>query len=96
MVWWERGRDTAPRETFLLDLHPTPFFVPSCTTLEPFHTPLEPSHSILCALCPYALLLALQAPTPEHPELHSVSGPMARNVQDLALFMDALAGQHPK
>ena len=29
-------------------------------------------------------------------QLHAVSGPMARNVPDLALFLDAMAHQHPK
>ena len=29
-------------------------------------------------------------------QLHAVSGPMARNVPDLALFLDAMARQHPR
>ena len=29
-------------------------------------------------------------------QLHAVSGPMARNVPDLALFLDAMAKQHPR
>lgn len=28
--------------------------------------------------------------------VHAVSGPMARNVPDLALFLDAMAHQHPR
>ena len=30
------------------------------------------------------------------PRLRVVSGPMARNVPDLALFLDAMAHQHPR
>lgn len=29
-------------------------------------------------------------------QLHAVSGPMARNVPDLGLFLDAMARQHPR